>query len=298
MHPTNPARHGVGIAFYLTGVFLFAANDALGKWLVADYSVGQLLLVRSIGGVSILLLLARIYRQRLVLNGQWALQAARILFLTGDTYSFYYATRALPLADVMTFYMAAPLIVTALSGPLLGEKVGPFRWGAVLVGFVGVLIALAPTGAAFSPSALIALFGATMFALALIVTRKLRDSHWLPLVTWQFIGAGLVGAIASQFTWVTPDVIDTGLMLVVGLVSAICFVCITRALALAPTSLLAPFQYSAIVWAGILGWIIWHDAPTPRILLGNGIIIGSGLFVLYRERRKQVSVGDRIEPIP
>jgi S-adenosylmethionine uptake transporter len=298
MQSTTPGRHGLGIAFYLVGVFLFAANDALGKWLVADYAVSQLLLVRSVGGIAMLLLFARIAGHRLALNGQWPLQGARILFLTGDTFSFYYATRALPLADVMTFYMAAPLIVTALSGPLLGEKVGPYRWGAVIVGFIGVLIALAPTGAAFQPSALIALFGATMFALSLTVTRKLRDSHWLPLVTWQFIGAGLVGAAASPFVWVTPDTIDTGLMLVVGFVSAICFVCITRALALAPTSLLAPFQYSAIVWAGILGWIIWHDAPTPRILLGNGIIIASGLFVLYRERRKHVSVGDRVEPIP
>lgn len=298
MQSTSSARQTAGIAFYLLGVFLFAANDALGKWLVVDFSVGELLLVRSIGGVAILLVIARCTGHRLALNGQWGLQAARILFLTGDTYSFYYATRALPLADVMTFYMAAPLIVTALSGPILGEKVGPFRWGAVLIGFIGVLIALAPTSAAFSPSALIALFGATMFAFSLTITRKLRNSHWLPLVMWQFVGAGIVGALSSSFAWVTPGTVDTLLMLVVGVVSAFCFVCITRALALAPTALLAPFQYSAIVWAGILGWIVWHDTPTPRILAGNAIIIGSGLFVLYRERRKRVSVGDAIEPIP
>ncbi len=298
MQSTTSARHTAGIAFYLLGVFLFAANDALGKWLVVDYSVGELLLVRSVGGVAILLVIARYTGRGLALNGQWGLQAARILFLTGDTYSFYYATRALPLADVMTFYMAAPLIVTALSGPILGEKVGPFRWGAVLLGFVGVLIALAPTSAAFSPSALIALFGATMFALSLTITRKLRDSHWLPLVMWQFVGAGMVGAVSSSFAWEAPDAVDTILMLVVGIVSSFCFVCITRALALAPTALLAPFQYSAIVWAGFLGWLIWHDAPTPRILAGNAIIIGSGLFVLYRERRKRVSVGDAVEPIP
>jgi S-adenosylmethionine uptake transporter len=77
-----------------------------------------------------------------------------------------------------------------------------------------------------------------------------------------------------------------------------CFLLITRALALAPASLLAPFQYSAILWAAIFGWVIWHDAPTPRILVGNAMLIASGLFVFYRERRLAVSVSDRIEPIP
>ena len=87
-------------------------------------------------------------------------------------------------------------------------------------------------------------------------------------------------------------------MLVVGIVAAVCFLCIARALALAPASLLAPFQYSAIFWAGLLGWAIWQDAPTPRIILGNAILIGSGLFVFYRERRLSVSVSDRVEQIP
>ena len=160
---------------YLLGVFLFAANDALGKWLVADYSVGEVMLVRSVGAFAILVVLAKTQGRSLRVSGQWGLQIARILFLTVDTYCFFTGVQGLPLADVMTFYMAAPLIVTALSGPLLGERVGPRRWAAVMLGFVGVVIALAPTSAAISPYALIALGGSLMFALALIVTRKLRE---------------------------------------------------------------------------------------------------------------------------
>ena len=161
----------------------------------------------------------------------------------------------MPLADVMTFYMATPLIVTALSAPLLGEKVERFRWIAVLIGFVGVLIALRPSPQMFSWAAPIALFGATTFALSQTITRELRGVHWLPLVFWQFVGSGLIGAATVPWAWTTPTLFDLGLMFLVGVVSMTCFIFIVRALALARAAVLAPLQYSAIVWAAILGWL-------------------------------------------
>lgn len=294
----GPGREGLGIGLYLIGVFFFATNDALGKWLVADYSVSEIMLLRSLGAVPILLVIAFFMRVSLTLKGQWGLHLFRIICQAGDSFCFYYATRSMPLADVMTYYMAAPLIITALSHFLLGEKVRLFRWTAVSVGFIGVLIALQPTGAAFSPSAVIALLGAAMFGLSLVITRKFSDVHWLSLVTWQFFGAGIIGGGASLFTWTTPTLLDAGLMSLVGIVSAACFLLITRALSMAPASLLAPFQYSAILWAAVLGWLVWHDAPTPHIVIGNCIIIGSGLVIFYRERRIKVSVSDKVEPIP
>lgn len=296
MPPTSNTR---GIALYLLGVALFAANDALGKWLVTEYSVVQVMLIRSLGSAALIYGLARSTGATLrVAPGQGWLHVLRVLLLAGDSFSFYFATRALPLADVMTFYMSAPLIITAASAMLLGERVGIKRWGAIVVGFVGVVIALQPTGAAFSPSALVALAGAACFALAMVITRRLRDSHWLTLVAWQFIGCGILGAVGSPFDWVTPGIVDFLLMAVVGLVACGCFMLITKALSLAPASLLAPFQYSAILWATILGWIIWGDKPTPPIIFGNALIIASGLFVLYRERTLKVDVNARIEPIP
>jgi S-adenosylmethionine uptake transporter len=298
MHSSSGNKDGFGIALYLLGVFFFAANDALGKWLVADYTVGEILLLRSVGAVPVLLIIAYATGTRLGLAGNWGRHVFRVLCQAGDSFCFYYATRSMPLADVMTYYMAAPLIITALSPFLLGEKVRLFRWTAVVVGFIGVIIALQPTGAAFSPAAIIALIGATMFGLSIVITRQMRDAHWLPLVTWQFIGAGIVGAIASPFAWVTPGPLDTALMFLVGIVASVCFMLITKALSLAPASLLAPFQYSAILWAALLGWIIWRDAPTPNIIIGNCIIIGSGLVIFYRERRLRVSVSDQVEPIP
>jgi S-adenosylmethionine uptake transporter len=291
-------RHSVGIGLYLAGVFFFAVNDALGKWLVADFGVGEMLFIRSIGGVAMLVPIALSVGASLRIGGDWRVQLLRILAQTLDSYCFYYSTRYLPLADVMTFYMAAPIIVTAISALALRERVGIYRWSAVIIGFLGVVIALAPNGNAFHPASLIALLGSTSFAVSLATTRKLRDNNPFSLVTWQYIGSGLIGAVLSPMEWATPGLADLGLLLLLGVVSAACFLLITRALALAQASLLAPFQYSAILWAAILGWMIWTDVPTPRIILGNAILIASGLFVFYRERRLSISLSDRVEPIP
>ena len=295
---TEFGRHSLGIGLYLTGVFFFAVNDALGKWLVASYGVGEMLFIRSIGGVALLVPIVLYLGTSLRIRGDWRLQVLRVLAQTVDSYCFYLSTRYLPLADVMTFYMAAPIIVTAISALVLRERVGRYRWGAVIVGFVGVVIALAPSGDSFHLAALIALMGATAFAISLAATRKLRDNSPFALVTWQYIVSGLIGAALSPLQWATPGPLDFGLLLLLGIVSAGCFLAITRALALAPASLLAPFQYSAILWAAIFGWMIWQDVPTTRIILGNAILIASGLFVFYRERRLAISVSDRVEPIP
>ena len=273
---------GLGVGLYLLGVGLFAINDALGKWLVKDYGVGQLMMLRSIGAVVVLAPMILSLRVNVIDPRRAPLQALRILVAAVDTFSFYYATRFMPLADVMTFYMATPLIVTALSAPLLGEKVERFRWIAVLVGFAGVVIALRPSPQVFTWAAPLALFGAVMFALSQTITRELRGVHWAPLVLWQFVGGGLIGAATVPWAWTTPSLFDLGLMALVGAVSMLCFICIVRALAMARAAVLAPLQYSAILWAALMGWLVWRDAPTPPILIGNAIIIGSGLYVAAR----------------
>ena len=185
---------------------LFALNDALGKWLVADYGVGQLMMLRSIGAVIVLAPMILSLRVKLFDPRRAPLQLLRILVAAVDTFAFYYATRFMPLADVMTFYMATPLIVTALSAPLLGEKVERFRWIAVL----GRLRGVRRRAEAFAADVLLdraplALFGAVMFALSQTITRELRGVHWLPLVFWQFVGGGLIGAATVPFAWTHPE---------------------------------------------------------------------------------------------
>ena len=140
----EPSRRR-GVAFYLLAIFFFALNDALGKWLVADYAVGQLLALRSLGAAFVLAPMVWRLKVDLTDRRQLLLQVARVLFMALDTFCFYYATRTMPLADVMTFYMAAPILITALSAALLGEEVEPLRWGAIAIGFVGVVVALKPS---------------------------------------------------------------------------------------------------------------------------------------------------------
>jgi len=283
MNSSPPAAPGLGVALYLLGVFLFALNDALGKWLVADYGVGQMVMLRSIGAAIVLAPVIATMRVDLFDASQGRLKIVRVFAMAADTFSFYLATRFMPLADVMTFYMAAPLIVIALSAPLLGERVERFRRVAVAVGFVGVVVALRPSPSMFSWASLLALFGASMFALGQVATRKLRRTHWLPLIVWQFAGAGLIGAATTPFSWKTPGGFDLGLMFLLGVVSMICFIFITRALSMARAAVLAPLQYTSIVWATITGWLVWRDAPTWPIVLGNAIIIGSGLYLAARD---------------
>jgi S-adenosylmethionine uptake transporter len=273
---------GLGVVLYLAGVAMFAVNDALGKWLVADYGVGQLMLLRTIGAGAVLAPLVLSLRVKLIDRRRPGLQVLRVLCAAGDTFAFYYATRTMPLADVMTFYMATPLIITALSAPLLGEKVERFRWIAVLVGFVGVLIALRPSPQMFTWGAPIALSGAIAYALSQTITRDLRGIHWAPLVLWQFVGSGLIGAATIPWSWTTPSLFDLGLMFLVGVVAMICIICVVRALGFARVAVLAPLQYTGLLWAAILGWVVWRDVPTLPIVIGNAIIIGSGLYVAAR----------------
>ena len=268
----------------MLGIFFFALNDALGKWLVADYAVGQLLVLRAVGAAFVLA--PMVWRCKVDLTDRRRLGCKwlRVLCMALDTFCFYYATRTMPLADVMTFYMAAPLIITALSAALLGEEVEPIRWAAVALGFLGVVIALRPSPEILASASPLALLGAGMYALGQTITRALRGVHWLHLVVWQFGGAGLIGAATLPFVFVAPGPFDLALTFLLGVVAMVCFVFMTRALALAPASALAPFQYTAILWATLLGWLVWRDAPTGG-RVGNALIIASGLFVLRAERR-------------
>lgn len=274
-----------GILLMLAGDFMFALNDAMGKWLVASFSVGQVVLIRSIGAFIVLgPMIANQGTAKLFQMERPVLQLLRVLATTVDTALFYAAVVYLPLADVMSFYMAGPIYVAALSHFLLGEKVGWRRWAAILVGFCGVLIILKPSSAAFSQSSLFALVGSIAFAFAIILSRRLRGTSDTTLVTWQTIGTLLVGAVMTIGAWKTPSALDFGAMLLLGIVSCSAHLMITRALKLAPASTLAPLHYSLLLWAVIFGLAFFGDVPGPRILIGSAIVVLAGLFIFHRQK--------------
>ena len=281
------AQHvAFGIGLMLVGVFLFSVNDVMGKWLVATYSVGQLLLIRSTAALLLLI--------PFVWTAGWkafadmprpGLQLLRVVLGSCEVGLFYWAVVYLPLADVVTYYLAGPIYVTALSAFLLRERVGWRRWSAVMVGFLGVLIALRPSTATISWPALIALAGSVVYALLLVTTRTLRGTSDVVLISTQFATTFVLGLLTASFGWVTPSLHDVTLLAILGIVAMGALLCVNRSLKLAPASVVVPYQYTLIVWAIILGYLAFGDEPQVHTLVGAAVITGAGLFIFFRERR-------------
>lgn len=289
MSPTAsaPSRTTLaGIGLMLAGVSLFSLNDALGKWLVATYSVGELLMFRS--AAALILLVPFIGRAGLApfaTAPRRGLQLARVALSSIEVAMFFLAVTYLPLADVITFYLAGPIYVTALSALLLREQVGWRRWTAVLIGFGGVLVALRPSSATITMPALIALGGSFFFSLLLVTTRALRNTDNVVLTSGQIVGTLAFGAIVAPFGWAAPSPRDLALMALFGVVSIVALACINRAVKLAPASVVAPFQYTMIVWGVVLGYLVFGDIPDTPTLAGAVVIIAAGLFIFWREQR-------------
>ncbi|WP_407177938.1 DMT family transporter [Bradyrhizobium sp. STM 3562] len=284
-HADERSSHLAGIGLMLLAVFMFSFGDAAGKFIVATYSVGQLLWLRACA--ALLVLAPMIWRQRreFVRLERPRLQLVRVVLSTFEVAAFFLATVYLPLADVVTYYLACPIFVTALSALVLREHVGWRRWSAILIGFAGVLIALRPSAQSFSWPALIALCGSLSFALLMLITRSLRRTPDIVMATSQFVGTFMLGAALSPLGWVTPTAGSLVLFAVAGVISVCALLCVNRSLKLAPASVVVPYQYSMIVWAVMFGIIVFGDVPSPATILGAAIIIGAGLYIFLRERR-------------
>jgi drug/metabolite transporter (DMT)-like permease len=268
----------------LLGVFLFSLNDVMGKWLVATYSVGQVLLLRSVAALAVLLPLMRRQKMPFAVPPQPGLHALRITLSTLEVACFYWAVTYLPLADVMTYYLAGPIYVAAFAVFWLGERLDKPRIIAIGLGFVGVLIALRPSPATLSLPALIALAGSVFYALLMITTRMLRETHDATLVLGQMLGTLIFGLAAAPFAWVTPGPLDLAGLFLLGIVSMAAHVCVNRSLKIAPASIVAPYQYTLIIWAIVLGYLAFGDIVEFWTLVGAAVICLAGLALLILER--------------
>lgn len=297
---------GLGVAVMLLGMLLFALNDAMGKWLVATYSQGQVILIRSAAALIILVPIAwRAGLSGLVRIERPGLQFARVFFSTAELFCFYFAVAALPLADVMTYWLAAPIYVAALSPFLLGEKVGWRRWTAIAIGFVGVLIALKPSSASLTSAALFSILGSAAFAFMMLSGRQLRNTPDTVLAFWQIIGAALAGIVAVFLTpsgWLpVQSSFDLAFLGLLGVVAMTAHVLVNRALKLADAATVAPLQYTLLLWAVIFGWLFFGDVPQTSIVVGAGLIVLSGLYIFFREntlkRRRETAEGLAAEQV-
>jgi drug/metabolite transporter (DMT)-like permease len=273
-----------GIGLMLVSVSLYAFGDTLGKFIVATYSVGQLLLLRATA--SLIVLSPSIWRRRrefFRLERPW-LQLLRVVLSTLEVAAFFLATVYLPLVDVITYYLACPIFVTALSAIVLRERVGWRRWSAVGIGFCGVLIALRPSVHTVTWPAMIALAGCMAFAVLMLITRSLRATPDIALASMQFMGTFTFGAVLAPLGWITPTLGSLGFFVAAGCVSVVALLCSNRSLKLAPASLVVPYQYSMIVWAVMFGYLVFGDVPSVATIVGAAIIIGAGFYIFLRER--------------
>lgn len=279
-----------GIATTLLGVFVFSFSNALAKQMMQTYPVGETLFVRSL--VALLLLAPFIHRadlRHLWRSRRWSIHAIRCGFSAIEVGCYYWAVTGMQLADTTTIYLAGPIYVTAMSAIFLREQVGWRRWSAVLLGFVGVLIAIHPAGESLGPHAVVALAGSLLYAASLVAVRRLRDIANPILVASQVAALNLVTLTTIPFGWTLPPPADAAGLILIGVISTLGYICVNRGLQLAPASVVAPFQYVSIVFATLLGFLIFAEIPPPSTFLGAAVICAAGLFIVLRERLRETA---------
>lgn len=268
-------------------VFLFAGNDAAAKYLSGSMHTVEVVWARYVSAFALAFVLMNPIRQpKIMRTARPWLQIGRSTLLLGSTTLNFLALRYLQLDQSVSIVFSTPFLVAALGGPLLGEWLKWRRWTAIIIGFGGVLLVARPGAGGIHPAALLSFASAMCYAVYSISTRILsrHDSD----ATTNFY-SNLVGAVASciavPFFWTTPD--DPKIILLMcsmGFFSGIGHYLLIMAHRLAPAAVLAPFIYTEIVWMIALGYFVFADVPNHWTLAGVAVVIGSGLYLLYRER--------------
>jgi drug/metabolite transporter (DMT)-like permease len=276
---------GTAISYLLFGVTAGLSLDLCAKWLLADYSLYQFVFLRSIIAVFIFLLSARWYGGLGSLKTtRWAWHLLRTLLASGAMFGFFYGLSRMPLVNALTIAFTAPLMVTAMSVPFLGEHVGWRRWVAVAVGFAGILIALRPGAGMFTPEAIAIIIAALSYAGLAITARKLAATESsFSLAVYVVIGPLMISAFLLPGNFVMPTANGWFFFVLAGLCSALAWVGIIGGYRRAPPSILAPFEYTALIGAAAAGYWIWDEVPDQWVIAGGIIIIASGLYIVHRE---------------
>ena len=294
-----------GISLLLTAFFIFSVQDVIIKLMSNEFALLQIVLIRTVFTIPILLALLHFDGGiRIPKTEKLALQIWRG-FMMFSAYLFYFlALAALPFSLTLAVFFSAPLFIAALSVPMLGETVGWRRWSAIFVGFIGVLIIIQPWGESFNPATIFAILAALAYAISIILTRK-QDESGLSTTfytTAVYLAASLifspifaalnlgVSNPSIEFLtkrWPVPTMAD--IFIIVGL--AFCWgigmVLLSGAYRGTAVAILAPFEYFSILYGIIFGFIFWQEIPTFETIIGLIFIVGSGLFIIYRENQVQ-----------
>ncbi len=282
----------LGITFVLSAMFIFATQDAITKHLAGTYSAPQILWVRfAFYTVFALAYSARKKPLRYCMRSAvpW-LQVARSLLIVGEIAVFIAAVRFLNLADIHALFATFPLIVTAIAAIFLSEKVGIRRWAAVFAGFVGVLIIIRPGFEEIKPGTLLALLTALLFAIYNIMTRMvaLHDDSETTTVYMAVVGVACLSVLAPIY-WIPPTGTDWMWLFCLSCTAAAGHFLLIKALEYAPASTLQPFNYTLLVFATVIGFLVFGTFPDFWTIVGASIVVASGLYTIYRERIRRAA---------
>ena len=271
----------------LAAVTTFAVMDVLMKRLVEEYPAMQVTFLRGAASLPFLLAATALFgRWRDLLAKRWHLHVIRGFLSVGLLWCFVYAMGQLSLANAYTIFMSAPLLIVALSVPMLGERVGWRQWLAVLAGLIGVIIVLKPTGAGLvTIGGLAALASAIGYAVSAITIRILtRTDSAAATVFWSLLFLTIISGLIASLRWVPVQWDHWPLIVGLGLSGAFGQYFITEAFRLAPPPVVAPLEYTALAWGLLYDWLLWATAPGLRMLVGAFVIVASGIYVIHRER--------------
>lgn len=279
-----------GILWVLAAMMLFVSLDTTAKYLSQTLPVPQVVWARYTAHALILVVLFAPRLPRLLKTKRLGLQLVRSFMLLSTTLLFFLGLSQVPLASASSIMFLTPIIVTALSVPLLKEQVGPRRWAGVLVGFMGAMIVIRP-GADVLHSASMLIFAATFFnALFHITTRILgRTEDALTTLIYTAALGALISSLWAPFFWAWPSPKEWALIGLLGIFGAASQYALIKAFEAAAPAVIAPFNYTTLLWATLYGYILFGDLPDRWTLLGAAIIIASGLYIFYRERVRRTA---------
>lgn len=267
------------------GMFFFSGGDAIAKLLTDSLHPIQIVWSRQLGLLSAVVVILVLRGRQVLVSRHMPLQITRGVLAVGSATLFIFAIAHVPLADAVAVSFVAPFLVTVMGALLLREVVGPRRWAAVCVGFVGMLIVIRPGLNVFHPAIFLVVIAATLFALRQILSRVVaRGDRTVTTICYTAITSSLLLTLALPFVWETPDISLLPLLLGVALFAAIGEVLVIKSLELAQAVVLAPVHYSLLIWGTLYGMVIFGQFPDLWTWLGAAIIMATGLYVLQRER--------------
>jgi drug/metabolite transporter (DMT)-like permease len=280
------------ITLMLMAVAAFAAMDALLKYFATRYPAMEIACLRGLASLPFMALPAVLRGQyRDLLPGRLGMHLLRGALMVVMLAGFLYAVRTLSLASAYSIFLAEPLIVTALSGPLLGERVGWRNWVAIGIGLAGVVVILRPSASSFiTVGALAALVAAIAYALSVMALRVIAHTDSTTAVVMWTVGLMTVmtGIIAVP-GWVAVEPQHFKWLIALGVCGAIGQLLLTEAFRSAPPAVVAPFEYTALLWGILIDWTVWSVLPASRVYIGGGIVMASGLYLIWHEHSQQLA---------